>query len=113
MVDFVSCDESTFLLRRCRLSSQRWNQQRCSSAASAAATLEHKRFNDESKKKMPRDRVVKFTMVSTKHSAPGSEETGGFFRCFCLLLSLLTKVGRAGARNTPIPQHKKALCYGG
>ena len=33
-------------------------------------------------------------------SAPGSEETGGFFRCFCLLLSLLTKVGRAGARNT-------------
>ena len=43
----------------------------------------------------------------------GSEETFGFFRCFCLLLSLLTKVGRAGARNTPIPQHKKALCYGG
>ena len=66
---------------------------------SAAATLEHKRFNDESKKKMPRDRVVKFTMASTKYSAPGSEGTGGSFRCFCLLLSLLTKVGRAGARN--------------
>ena len=35
----------------------------------------------------------------TEHSAPGGEGTGGSFRCFCLLLSLLTKVGRAGARN--------------
>ena len=37
-----------------------------------------------------------------EHSAPGGEGTGGSFRCFCLLLSLLTKVGRAGARNIPI-----------
>ena len=42
--------------------------------------------------------------LRTTHSAPGGEGTGGSFRCFCLLLSLLTKVGRAGARNTPIPK---------
>ena len=34
-------------------------------------------------------------------SAPGGEGTGGSFRCFCLLLSLLTKVGHAAARNSP------------
>ena len=34
-------------------------------------------------------------------SAPGGEGTGGSFRCFCLLLSLLTKVGRAyGAKHS-------------
>ncbi len=33
------------------------------------------------------------------HSTPGSEGTGGSFRCFCLLLSLLTKVGRSGENN--------------
>ena len=38
--------------------------------------------------------------IRTIHSAPGSEGTRGSFRCFCLLLSLLTKVGRARKRET-------------
>ena len=45
----------------------------------------------------------------TEHSAPGGEGTGGSFRCFCLLLSLLTKVGRAGARNSPRADTPRAL----
>ena len=35
------------------------------------------------------------------HSGSRCSAPGGSFRCFCLLLSLLTKVGRAAARNSP------------
>ena len=44
-------------------------------------------------------------------SAPGGEGTGGSFRCFCLLLSLLTKVGRAGARNSPTGRRDGLFLY--
>ena len=46
------------------------------------------------------------SQVRTEYSAPGSEGTGGSFRCFCLLLSLLTKVGRDRKREI-FPINKK------
>ena len=47
-------------------------------------------------------------------SAPGGEGTGGSFRCFCLLLSLVTKVGRSGERSSPQTSVSKKffLSYG-
>ena len=69
-------------------------------------------FNGTKKKNLC-ERVASSSKICAIHSAPGSEGTGGSFRCFCLLLSLLTKVGRPGGRNSPhtpakhLKQHRK------
>ena len=62
---------------------------------------------DETKKEILRERVVSTYNSIMHHSAPGSEGTGGSFLCFCLLLSLLTKVGRARKRETLFTEKEK------